>query len=101
MNEIVFKRKKRIVIKSKSKFIIFLTVIMLIISTAAAFIYNNSYAESTAREYIVENGDSIWSIAVKYKQSDIDVRDYVYRIKLLNSKADTIIYPGDTILLPM
>lgn len=47
-------------------------------------------------EYVVSDGDTLWSIASEYKQEKQDVREYVYQLRELNN-IDCIIYPGQTI----
>lgn len=45
-------------------------------------------------EYLVQKGDTLWSIAEK-TGFNVDIREIVYRIKVLNNLDSSTIYPGD------
>ena len=47
-------------------------------------------------DYVVNDGDTLWTIATEYKKDKQDVREYVYQLRELNN-IDCIIYPGQTI----
>lgn len=47
-------------------------------------------------EYVVSDGDTLWTIASEYKKEGQDIREYVYQLRELNN-IDCIIYPGQTI----
>ena len=46
-------------------------------------------------EYIVNAGDTLWSLGCEYANGD--VREYVYNLRKLNNIDDCIIYPGQTL----
>lgn len=48
-------------------------------------------------EYVVSNGETLWSIACENKKEKQDVREYVYQLRQLNNIDDCIIVPGQTI----
>lgn len=48
-------------------------------------------------EYVVSNGETLWSIACENKKEKQDVREYVYQLRELNNIDDCIIVPGQTI----
>lgn len=48
-------------------------------------------------DYVVCDGDTLWSIATEYKQEKQDIREYVYQLRKLNNIDNCIIYPGQTI----
>lgn len=50
-------------------------------------------------EYLVQKGDTRWSIAEK-TGFNVDIREIVYRIKVLNNLDSSTIYPGDVLLIP-
>ncbi|MEJ8546032.1 cell division suppressor protein YneA [Brevibacillus borstelensis] len=53
-------------------------------------------------EITVQPGDSLWNLAIAYKTDPKkDVRDMVYAIRELNKLESAIIYPGQTILIPV
>lgn len=99
--------KKKYRVKSKFRFITFLVIVfgLIVGISSTAFGLSNSIAltsNDTVTEY-VDNGETLWSIANKYKSDSTDIRQAVYEICEANDiKADdlrecmTIIIP-DTI----
>lgn len=54
------------------------------------------------KEIVVQPGDSLWELAVTYKSDPkMDVRDMVYAIQKLNKLESAIIYPGQSIQIPV
>ena len=50
--------------------------------------------------YIVEPGDTLWDIADKYREDDVDIRDaYTDIVKTNNLRGDQLIYPGQRLLI--
>ena len=49
------------------------------------------------QDYIVGQGDTLWSIATEYKREKQDIREYVYQLAELNNIDNCLIYPGQTI----
>ena len=95
-------RQYGIRIKNKKRFVIFLVFSLILVTTAFALAFNNTYAENDIhmQEYVINYGDSLWSIAQENKPEGIDTRDYVNRIASLNGLQDGLIKPGAIILLP-
>lgn len=81
-------------IVNKKRFIISITILMALIIT----LFNNCFAvkKVETEDYIVTNGDTLWSIAAEYKHEKQDIREYVYQLRKLNN-IDCIIYPGQEI----
>jgi LysM repeat protein len=52
-------------------------------------------------EYVVQSGDSIWSIASKRVPDTIDKRDYIADVFELNENLTYKIYIGQAIILPV
>ena len=53
--------------------------------------------EAQTQDYIISSGETLWSIAQKYKNPEEDTRQYVYEIKKLNNMTNSTIYAGQTI----
>lgn len=50
--------------------------------------------------YVVEPGDTLWDIADKYREDDVDIRDaYTDIMKTNNLRADQDIYPGQRLFI--
>lgn len=52
-------------------------------------------------EVIVQEGDTLWSIAERYAGPDIDRRRAIYEIEVFNDLKSVSIYPGQAIRVPV
>jgi hypothetical protein len=52
--------------------------------------------------YIVDRGDSLWSISGEYCPDNVDRREWIDEIRALNGMVGSSVYPGQalTILVP-
>ena len=73
--------------------IIIMITIVLLISNKSTFENNSEYA---IENYIVKNGDSLWSIGKNNIGDHADIREWVYSVKDLNNISNEI-YPGENI----
>lgn len=54
------------------------------------------------QEVTVRDGDSLWKLATRYQdETNMDVNQLIQEIKVLNQLESPIIYPGQTLLIPM
>ena len=49
--------------------------------------------------YLVQAGDSLWSISNEYCPDAVDRREWIAEVKLLNGLDDSIIHPGQRITI--
>lgn len=49
----------------------------------------------------VAQGDTVWDIAGRYADSDVDIREAVFRISRANSLKDQKIFPGQVLKIPV
>jgi LysM repeat protein len=50
---------------------------------------------------IVEEGDSLWEIAQRYKNDNIDIRQYISIIRKHNQKQEALLQPGEVLEIPV
>ncbi len=77
------------------------TIVQQTTSTDNETVVNSSLSsnESFIR-LVVQNGDSLWSIASLYKPDKVDIRSYVLTIKKLNQLTSSMIEEGQVLHLP-
>lgn len=63
-------------------------------------LHSSAAGDQPAPTYVVQPGDTLWSIAKAYSSLQDDIRLIVYRIQKLNGLASPIIQPGQCLLLP-
>lgn len=92
---------KRYIIISKIRFLVLMSIIM-IIAVSSVFSLGVSAKESSEislkAEY-VEEGDTIWSMAVKHA-GDMEIREYISRVMDINDLSTANIMPGDLLYFP-
>lgn len=97
--------KKRYVIKSKLRFVIFLTVTLLVLISTVTTVFGLNNANSTSfKQYDqvqIESGDTIWDIASDYTHKEQDLRKLVYEICQLNDISAEQLQTGEIILVPV
>jgi LysM repeat protein len=91
--------KKTYQLKNKKRFMVilllfFLAVVCAGLCTAAALSVPPAY-----RHISVKPGDTLWEIADKYSDN-IEIREYIYKIKKINSLEDATIYAGQKLYIP-
>lgn len=75
--------------------IIFLSIVLIFILIVPK---NTVNADSTNyEEYVVNVGDTLWTIAAENKKADEDIREYIYELQQINNIEDCMIYPNQTI----
>lgn len=90
--------------KKKTLKIYFFILILVISSTHMLYAKISSrqnYIDRTYKEIIVEKGDTIWNISLKYTPKNKDIRKTVYEIKKINNIDNSIIIPGQIIKVPI
>lgn len=85
--------------KILGKLVIITVIINLIIISVALISYGNEEQDYITIE--VNDGESIWNIARKYRQENLDIRRMVYMIKKANKIDDSILQPGQKLKIPV
>lgn len=82
-------------IVNKKRFIIAITI--LIVSIITLFSHCSASKKIEIKEITVSTGDTLWSIASRYKKDGQDVREYIYELRKLNNLDDCTIYPNQVL----
>ena len=102
VREEMFKKYR---VESKTRFILFIISMILIIFGMVSFVLRPEYVSgSTEQIYetvIVKTGDTLWDIASKYVDAKTDIRMFIYDISVLNEIQNGQLIPGQEILIPM
>lgn len=102
VREEMFKKYR---VESKTRFILFIISMILIIFGMVNFVLRPEYVSgSTEPIYetvIVKTGDTLWDIASKYVDAKTDIRMFIYDISVVNEIQNGQLIPGQEILIPM
>jgi len=99
-------KNRRYVIVNSKRFFTFITILITIIAIIIVSVVNLQSAYSSpysieSEDYWVKKGETLWTIAQKYKPDDYDIRKMIYEIKELNNMETSMIYSGDKIKIPL
>lgn len=86
-------------LKNKFRFLTSLFVLSLILTLFIGSIVSLGEKPLILKDIFVQPGDTLWSIASD-ENIKMDIRDYIYEIKILNDLKDSTIYPGMVLKLP-
>ena len=96
---------KRMRIKSKFRFTVFMVIMILCVFTAVGQITGFNIASSSSMNQYncveVKSGDTLWNIASTYKPDNKDVREVVYDICTVNDMQADDLTTGQKILVPV
>lgn len=92
---------KRYIIKSKVRFLISVSLIMIFaVSSLFTLVVSAKGNQDVAMipEY-VEEGDTLWGMS-KNHAGDIDIRDYISKVMNVNQLSSANIKPGELLYFP-
>lgn len=97
---------KKYKVVNKSRFYLFVFLSVYICFSVFFLLGSFSKAENTSskikyEEVRVEDGDTLWNIAISYKSTKSDPRDIVAEIRSFNKLDSVVIKPGDVIKVPI
>jgi len=81
------------------KKIIIIAVIVLVAMFAGCI--NTNQEPTKWREYVVHYGDTVYDISIDITPNGMDYREISYYIIEKNNIENALIYPGQTILIPI
>lgn len=93
-------------ITSRTRFTIFVAIMIILLTSVANFALGLSTADSyTIMEYMdieISSGDTLWSIAGTYMSDEYsDIREAVYKLCKINDITADQLYVGMTIKVPI
>lgn len=96
-------RHKRYRIVSKARFYIFmLSILVLMFIVFYTFkVDARGLSELKTDAVYVESGDTLWTLSVKYVNSNMDIRDYIDGVIKYNNLQSLNIKPGQLIYMPI
>lgn len=78
-----------------------LLMVVAILFIVGSLIGNAQKAPTEWQEYVVHSGDTVYGISTRITPNDIDYRKTEHYIKEKNHIENAMIYPGQTILVPV
>ena len=95
-------------IRNKRKFIISMTILLIIVFILLSLIYDKTYSNTYTqyKKEIICKGDTLWSIAEEEKKNNKyfegkDIRYIIYEIQNLNNLESNDLQIGDTLIIPL
>lgn len=90
---------KNKILSNKIKTISIISITLLLFITIPGKASNKK--EVSYREYFVLKGDTVWSIASRFKTEKMDIRDYMYEIEKTNEIKNSKIYENNKLIIPI
>ena len=84
---------------NKIKTILILSIMLLLFVSIPGKASNKK--EISYHEYFVLKGDTVWSIASRFKTENMDIRDYMYEIEKTNEIKNSKIYENNKLIIPI
>ena len=106
MDKHIYKPRKQYLIKNRKRFIISITLLCLSFIFILSVILDNNYARGEKETIphitvLIKEGDTLWSLAKKYKPRKMDIRQYIKEIREVNSLESANIVSGNYIQIPL
>ncbi|MBQ0018719.1 MAG: LysM peptidoglycan-binding domain-containing protein [Clostridiales bacterium] len=88
------------------RFFIFILAVVMMIAFASATLIKSGNAEAssvdTYMQVVVEDRDSLWSIAESYCNTNMDLRDYIDDVCEINDiDSNDMLHEGDVLFVPL
>lgn len=101
----VARRKKRLYIVNRFRFVLMTLITLIILSTFISYISGLFMSDASTNNAVIAidivSGDTLWDIAKAYNYYDEDIREVVYRIKTYNHLESTTLTVGQSVLIPL
>lgn len=87
--------------KNTSLYIMLLLVnSFLIFNFDILFSKANDFESNDYKTITIEEGDTLWQIAKSHKPDNIEIREFIYNIKMINDMDTSMIKTGQKIMIP-
>lgn len=101
----VTKKRKRLYIVNRARFVIMTVITLIVLSTFFSYISGLFMSEATLSSdrltIEVSSGDTLWKLASQYNYFEEDIRAVVYRIKSINHMESSDLVAGQTLIIPL
>ena len=101
----VTKKRKRLYIVNRARFVIMTLLTLIILSTVISYIsglfMSNASLSSNTLKIEIASGDTLWKIASRYNYYEEDVREVIYRIKSVNHMDTSDLMAGQSLIIPL
>ena len=82
------------------RYYIFLSMMLtLVVAIGVLSVSDTPTYEWKRTLYLVNHGETLWSICHKYCPDKMDMQEYIYLIKQENNMVSSTIYAGDTLII--
>jgi len=96
------KHKRRVRLLNKKRFVaVIMTFLIVVLASVSVFISASSLDTAvTYKSFVVQKGDTLWSIASEYGPNDMDIREYINEIEKANPISNSFLAEGQELKLP-
>jgi len=88
-------------IKMKKNTIIITTVFIFVFISGFMITTYAGASNNDIIMYTVKAEDTLWIIAAENISRNTDIREYIFNIKKINNLKDSLIYPGQELIIPI
>jgi LysM repeat protein len=88
-------------VTTPTRFLVIISTMLVALVLLLASSVMAAGPEPMTADYWVNSGDTLWSIAEQVAPEDTDVRAVVAEIRNLNDLESSLIYPGQSLLVPI
>lgn len=95
--------EKRLVLKHKGRFLIFLSIVICLIGITIFLSVNNrafGYNEPKYDVVYITKGDTLWDIACRNLKPGKEIREYIHEIREINKLPSAELFIGQELILP-
>lgn len=78
------------------KFTTFLAIVMLLVVVCLSQCTKKEPQLKEVQEYVVESGDTLWSIGTEFRPTTMSIQQYIYNLQQANN-IGSVIYPNQVI----